>query len=139
MNIDEKAVEVLRATFPKWSVLTEDWFNADRAIEKVKPPFAVYLLPTGGQIVKRNGRTHDFQDVAVAFLTHVPRGANGMDNITCYNAMKQAARTFIAAINADGFFTPVEQWNYTTIYEELADIVTGVLLTVTLHEARGAC
>lgn len=139
MTIDEKAVEILRATFPEWSVLCEDWFNADRAIEKLRPPYAVFLLPTGGRVVARNGRTKDNEDVAVAFLTHVPKGANGQDNIDAYNAMKQAARLFVEAINADGYFEPVEAWEYTTIYEELADITTGVLLSVTLQEARGRC
>jgi len=139
MTIDERAINLLKATFPDWSVATEDWFNADRAIEKLKPPFIVYILPTGGQMTKRNGRIHDHEDVSVAFLTHVPRGANGMDNIICYNRMKDAAQAFINAINADDFFFPVESWNYTTIYEELADITTGVLLTLTLHEMRGDC
>jgi hypothetical protein len=90
-------------------------------------------------VVARNGRTKDNEDVAVAFLTHVPKGANGQDNIDAYNAMKQAARLFVEAINADGYFEPVEAWEYTTIYEELADITTGVLLSVTLQEARGHC
>lgn len=139
MNIDEKAIEVLRTAFPDWSITAEDWYNADRVIEKLKAPFAVYLLPTSGRVVSRNGRTYDNEDVAVAFLTHVPRGANGEDNIRCYNLMKKAARLYIEALNADGFFQPIEDWNYATIYEELADITTGVLLTMTLREAKGVC
>ena len=139
MNIDEKLVEILRNTFPDWSVSEEDWFSADRAIEKMKPPFIIYLLPTSGQMVRVNGRTKDWEEIGVAFLDHVPRDANGHENIETYNRMKDAARQFVSAINADGSFQPVELYNYQTIYEELADITTGILLTATIRELRGEC
>ena len=139
MNIDEKLIEILKATFPKWSVLTEDWFGADEAIHKKRPPYAVYLLPTGGQIVMQNGRTRDTVEIGVAFLTNVPHGAHGEDNIKALSRMKEAARQFVQAINGSGHFDPVLSYDYSTIYEELADITTGVLLTAAVRELKGSC
>jgi hypothetical protein len=140
MTIDEKAVEILRATFPEWSVLCEDWYNADRAIEKLRPPYAVFLLPpTGGNIVTRNGRTKENENISVAFVTHVPRDANGDENLKAYNEMKDAARQYVNAINDDGFFEKVETFEFGPVFNELADIVTGIVAYITLQEARGCC
>lgn len=139
MNIDDRLIEILKTTFPKWSVLTEDWFGADEAIHKKRPPYAVYLLPTGGQIIMQNGRTRDAVEIGVAFLTNVPHDANGEENIKALNEMKLAARQFVQAINASGHFDPVFTYEYNTIYEELADITTGVLLTASVRELRGEC
>jgi hypothetical protein len=70
----------------------------------------------------------------------VDKEADGRDNETVYNAMKTTARAFINALNASGFFKPIEgEVAYNVIYEQLSSIVTGVVLQLQLKELVGRC
>lgn len=138
MNIDERVERVCRQAFPEWTFMLEDWHDADAVIDRSPLPAVVDLLPTGGNVSLRNGKARDTQHTSIAFLDRVARDADGGDSGEVYNRMKAAAMRFVAACNASGLFEPVERYGYTVIYNQLASIVTGVLLDIDL-KAIGEC
>lgn len=136
MTIAEKIKAVVKEAFPEWTLIFGDWYEVDKQVNKQPLPAIVTILPNGGNIVTRNGRKYDTENNLIAFIDKVPKDASGEDNVEVYNRMKQAATWFIAAMNASGQFEPITSWSYTTIYEQLSDIVTGVMVQVQVTEAR---
>lgn len=139
MTTDERIREIVSNTFPDWTFVFDDWFGADKAISKVALPVIIELLPFNGQLTLRNGMMRNAQTCSVAFLDKVTRDGNGTDQSEVYNRMVVAAEDFVRAINASGYFEPIESVNYYVIYEQTSTIVTGVYVDLTLIEIVGRC
>lgn len=138
-SIEEKIAEVAKATFPNYGYIFADWYDADTEVSRATLPAVISILPVSGSIEFRNGRTYDTENVAIAFVDKVKKDANGSDNAEAYNRMKQAAIRFINALNRSGYFEPVDgSQPYQVIYEQLSDIVTGVMMELQLKE-KGRC
>ena len=91
------------------------------------------------QWYNQGGRTYDAVDIAIAFVDKVARDADGEDNAAVYNRMKSVGVEFIKALNASGYFLPIDGTiNYQVLCEQLSDIVTGVMFTIRLQE-QGRC
>jgi hypothetical protein len=104
----------------------------------VKLPAIAHILPIGGNMRLHNGRIYDREFVSVAFVDKVARDASGEDQRAVFERMKDAAKAFIRACNASGQFQWVTAWNYDVIYNQLASIVTGVMLTLEIEDG-GVC
>lgn len=140
MTIEEKIEQIATDKFSGYSFVLENWYDADAAVERLALPAIICLLPVSGNVVYRNGRNYDTVNISLAFINTVPRNANGKDNDTAFNEMKDAGRRFITELNACGYFEPIEgQVNYYTIYEQLSSIVTGVYFELTLTAKQGRC
>ena len=85
-----------------------------------------------------NGRIYDREYVSVAFIDKVTRDASGDDQRAVFERMKDAAMAFIRACNNSGYFQGVYSWSYDVIYNQLASIVTGVMLTLEVED-NGTC
>ena len=90
------------------------------------------------RINERTGRIYDREFVSVAFVDKVARDASGEDQRKVFERMKDTAKEFIRIANASGHFQWVVSWNYDVIYNQLASIVTGVMLTLEI-EGHGQC
>lgn len=139
MSIDEKIREVASRALPSWTYVFDDWYGADKSITKVDLPVVVEILPAGGMLAERNGMIRNAQNCAIAFLDKVRRDGKGKDQSEVYNRMLRAAEAFIHELNASGYFQPVENVQYYTIYEDTATIVTGVFIDIQLVELVGRC
>lgn len=141
MTIEDKVREIASEQFSEFSYVFEDWYTADKVVEKTALPAIIFILPVSGILqYGQHGRIRDAENCAIAFVDKVDKEADGRDNETVYNAMKTAARAFINALNASGFFNPIEgDVAYNVIYEQLSSIVTGVVLQLQLKELVGRC
>lgn len=141
MTIEDKVREIASEQFSEFSYVFEDWYTADKVVEKTALPAIIFILPVSGILqYGQHGRIKDAENCAIAFVDKVDKEADGRDNETVYNAMKTTAREFINALNASGFFNPIEgDVAYNVIYEQLSSIVTGVVLQLQLKELVGRC
>lgn len=140
MTIEEKIKEIAKSEpFAHMSYVFEDWYGADAALSRTTLPAIIAILPVSGTIRVANGRTYDAVDIAIAFVDKVARDADGEDNAAVYNRMKAVGVDFIKALNASGYFLPIDgTLNYQVLCEQLSDIVTGVMFTIRLQE-QGRC
>ena len=106
---------------------------ADRILEKATYPAIVCVLPTGGNITAKNGRVYDTNEIAIAFIDKAPRDAKGAQLMDVHARMLEDAVKFCTAVGKSRYFEPIEQAQYTTIYEQLSTIATGVMLQLSLR------
>lgn len=137
-SVESKLKAIAGEKFPGWSFVLDDWKSADRAIAGVTVPAILCLLPSGGKVVAKNGKAVVSKDCALAFLTRVKRDADGADNVEAYEEMLQAAIRFYGEIYKAGMRVP-DEVEFTTIYEGTANILTGVLMSVSITDNTKVC
>ena len=140
MTIDEaiKRIATEDEQFSQFTYIFDDWWDVDQAVSRAALPAIAHILPIGGSMTMRNGRIYDREYVSVAFVDKVARDASGEDQRVVFERMKDAAKAFVRTANASGYFQSVIAWNYDVIYNQLASIVTGVMLTLEIED-NGTC
>lgn len=140
MTIDEaiKRIATEDEQFSQFTYIFDDWWDVDQAVSRAKLPAIAHILPIGGSMTMRNGRIYDREYVSVAFVDKVTRDASGEDQRVVFERMKDAAKAFVRTANTSGYFQSVIAWNYDVIYNQLASIVTGVMLTLEIED-NGKC
>lgn len=140
MTIDEaiKKIATEDEQFSQFTYIFDDWWDVDQAVSRAKLPAIAHILPIGGSMTMRNGRVYDRENVSVAFVDKVARDASGEDQRVVFERMKDAAKAFVRTANASGYFQSVIAWNYDVIYNQMASIVTGVMLTLEIED-NGSC
>lgn len=140
MTIDEaiKKIATEDVQFSQFTYIFDDWWDVDQAVSRAKLPAIAHILPIGGSMTMRNGRVYDRENVSVAFVDKVARDASGEDQRVVFERMKDAAKAFVRTANTSGYFQSVIAWNYDVIYNQLASIVTGVMLTLEIED-NGSC
>ena len=140
MTIDEaiKKIATEDEQFSQFTYIFDDWWDVDQAVSRAKLPAIAHILPIGGSMTMRNGRVYDRENVSVAFVDKVARDASGEDQRVIFERMKDAAKAFVRTANTSGYFQSVIAWNYDVIYNQLASIVTGVMLTLEIED-NGSC
>ena len=140
MTIDEaiKKIATEDEQFSQFTYIFDDWWDVDQAVSRAKLPAIAHILPIGGSMTMRNGRVYDRENVSVAFVDKVVRDASGEDQRVVFERMKDAAKAFVRTANTSGCFQSVIAWNYDVIYNQLASIVTGVMLTLEIED-NGSC
>lgn len=140
MTIDEAIKEIATEDeqFSQFTYIFDDWWDVDQAVSRAKLPAIAHILPIGGSMTMRNGRVYDREYVSVAFVDKVTRDASGEDQRVVFERMKDAAKAFVRTANTSGYFQSVIAWNYDVIYNQLASIVTGVMLTLEIED-NGSC
>lgn len=140
MTIDEaiKRIATEDEQFSQFTYIFDDWWDVDQAVSRAKLPAIAHILPIGGSMTMRNGRIYDREYVSVAFVDKVTRDASGEDQRVVFERMKDAAKAFVRTANTSGYFQSVIAWNYDVIYNQLASIVTGVMLTLEIED-NGSC
>ena len=140
MTIDEaiKRIATEDEQFSQFTYIFDDWWDVDQAVSRAKLPAIAHVLPIGGSMTMRNGRIYDREYVSVAFVDKVARDASGEDQRVVFERMKDAAKAFVRTANTSGYFQSVIAWNYDVIYNQLASIVTGVMLTLEIED-NGSC
>ena len=138
MTIDQAIKEIAKKHFPQYTYIFDDWWDVDQAVSRAKLPAIAHILPIGGTMTARNGRIYDREFVSVAFIDKVARDASGEDQRKVFERMKENAKDFIRIANQSGQFQSVVAWNYDVIYNQLASIVTGVMLTLEIED-NGSC
>ena len=138
MTIDQAIKDICEKHFPQFSYIFDDWWDVDQAVSRAKLPAIAHILPIGGSMTMRNGRIYDREYVSVAFVDKVTRDASGEDQRVVFERMKDAAKAFVRTANTSGYFQSVIAWNFDVIYNQLASIVTGVMLTLEIED-NGSC
>ena len=140
MTIDEaiKKIATEDEQFSQFTYIFDDWWDVDQAVSRAALPAIAHILPIGGSMTMRNGRIYDREYVSVAFVDKVARDASGEDQRVVFENMKDAAKAFVRTANTSGYFQSVIAWNYDVIYNQLASIVTGVMLTLEIED-NGSC
>lgn len=140
MTIDEaiKKIATEDEQFSQFTYIFDDWWDVDQAVSRAKLPAIAHILPIGGSMTMRNGRVYDRENVSVAFVDKVARDASGEDQRVVFERMKDAAKAFVRTANTSGYFQSVIAWNCDVIYNQLASIVTGVMLTLEIED-NGSC
>ena len=140
MTIDEaiKKIATEDEQFSQFTYIFDDWWDVDQAVSRAALPAIAHILPIGGSMTMRNGRVYDRENVSVAFVDKVARDASGEDQRVVFERMKDAAKAFVRTANTSGYFQSVIAWNYDVIYNQLASIVTGVMLTLEIED-NGTC
>lgn len=140
MSVEKKLKQIADGHFTGWSWVFDDWKSADRVLAKVEMPAIVCLMPVGGEMTFRRGKVWDSEDVALCFIDKVPRDADGEDNEAVYSRMKRDPMRFVGAMNKSGLFEPVEGGvRYDTIIEGTANVLTGVMMSLTIKENEALC
>jgi len=140
MTIDQAIKDICEKHFPQFSYIFDDWWDVDQAVSRAKLPAIAHILPIGGsmRVNERTGRIYDREFVSVAFVDKVPRDASGEDQRKVFERMKETAKEFIRIANNSNHFQSVTAWNYDVVYNQLASIVTGVMLTLEIED-NGSC
>ena len=140
MTIDQAIKDICEKNFPQFSYIFDDWWDIDQAVSRAALPAIAHILPIGGvmRVHPTTGRIYDREFVSVAFVDKVTRDASGEDQRAVFERMKETAKQFIRIANASGNFSAVVSWNYDVIYNQLASIVTGVMLTLEIED-NGSC
>lgn len=139
MTIDQAIKEIATSEdFKQFTYIFDDWWDVDQSVSRVKLPAIAHILPIGGTMTLRNSRIYDREYVSVAFVDKVARDASGEDQRAVFERMKDAAKEFVRRANASGHFQSVTAWSYDVIYNQLASIVTGVMLTLEIED-NGTC
>jgi len=138
MTIDEAIKDICGKHFPQYTYIFDDEFNIDQAISREKLPAIAHVLPIGGTMVMRNGRIYDRENIYIGFVDKVTRDASGDDQRKVFERMKDAAKDFIRITNKSGHFKSVTAWDYGVVYNQMASIVTGVMLSITIED-NGTC
>jgi len=141
MTIDQAIKEIATSEqFKDFTYIFDDWWDVDQAVSRAKLPAIAHILPIGGsmRINERTGRIYDREFVSVAFVDKVARDASGEDQRKVFERMKDTAKEFIRIANNSKHFQWVVSWNYDVIYNQLASIVTGVMLTLEIED-NGSC
>lgn len=141
MTIEDEIRDIADEHFSEFTYVFEDWYTADKVLDKVALPAIIFILPVSGVFqYGEHGRIKDAENCIIAFVDKVDKEADGRDNEITYNAMKAAARRFINAINASGYFDYIQgDVTYNVIYEQMSSIVTGIALNLRLKELVGRC
>lgn len=140
MSVESKVKDICEKEFADMSYVFDDWYSADRAIEKVELPAILNILPVDGRFSFRNGRVKDAPNMLIAFLDEVKMDANGEDNEKVYSSMKERAVKFIDKLNESGYFEKIDgDVPYQVVCERLSCVVSGIVLSLTLKEVKGVC
>lgn len=140
MSVEKKLKMIADEHFTGWSWVFDDWRSVDRKLAKVEKPVIVCPIPVGGEMTFRNGRVWVSMDMSLCFLDIVPRDANGEDNAAVYERLMKEAARFVGSINKSGLFEPIDGGvRFDTIIEGTANIMTGVLMSLTIRETEGLC
>lgn len=132
MNTREKVEAIASEVFAGRTLIFADWYEADRILERASFPAIVCVLPTGGNIMSKNGRVYDTNEVAITFIDKAAKDAKGSELMEVHARMLEDAVKFCTAVGKSRYFEPIEQAQYTTIYEQLSTIATGVMLQLSL-------
>lgn len=132
MSTREKLEAIASEVFAGRTLMFADWYEADRILERASFPAIVCVLPIVGSITTKNGKTYDTNEVGIAFINKAPRDAKGAELMAIHEQMKADAAKFVEALNKAKVFEPLESVPYTTIYEQLSTIATGVMLQLSL-------
>lgn len=138
-TIEGTIKEIAEKRYNAFSYVFENWADADTKLEKLSYPAIVCVMPVGGMMGVRNGKVKDTEYVGLAFLDKAPRGAEGEDNERIYNRMKEVAATFVEELNKTRRFEPITEIPYDIICEQLATVVSGILLQLTIKQQVGGC
>lgn len=139
MTIDQAIKAIAQdERFASFTYIFDDWWDVDQSVSRAELPAIAHILPIGGSMTARNGRIYDREFVSVAFVDKVCRDASGEDQRAVFESMKEAAKDFVRLANESGYFQSVVAWNYDVIYNQLASIVTGVMLTLEIED-NGSC
>lgn len=140
MSIEDKIKEVATKGWPKYGFVQEDWAGVDRAVDKTDLPAIICFLVESGSLDFKNGYVKDSENVILAFIDKVPMDADGDDNKTTYEAMKETMKKFIGALMKTQYFEPITApVEYNSLYEVLASNVSGVWCSITLKERTPHC
>ncbi len=129
-TIDQEIKRIATEYFPDFSYIFDDMYDADQSVSRMHLPAIVHVLPLGGTMTVRNGKVYEVQQTAIAFFDIVRRDASGDDQRVVFERMKLAAKQFIMACKESEVFAPITSWSYQVLYNQLASIVTGVVLTI---------
>ena len=139
MTIDQAIKAIAQdVRFAEFTYIFDDWWDVDQSVSRAKLPAIAHILPIGGSMTARNGRIYDREFVSIGFVDKVRRDASGEDQRAVFERMKEAAKDFVRIANESGYFQSVVAWNYDVIYNQLASIVTGVMLTLEIED-NGSC
>lgn len=140
MSVEKKLKMLADGHFTGWSWVFDDWKSVDRALAKMDVPAILCIMPTTGTMTFRRGRVWDSPNCLLAFVDKVTRDANGEDNEAVYTRMKREAMRFVGAMNKSGMFEPIDgDVAYDTFVEGTANILTGVMLSLTIKEVESVC
>lgn len=117
-----------------------NWAQANVALDGIKRPTIVYVLPPSGNLYLEWHQTTDRPTTQIAFLCNTEFDFDTLENDALMVAMKTLAARFIRAINESGYFEPIDyktEIPYQCVYDYLDQNVTGVLITLELKEKEG--
>jgi len=135
----EQKVEAIAGNMQGFTYVYEDWTKADMRIERMPLPALINLLPVSGEISIHNDRVKDSPNCSFAFVDKVRKDANGSDNDSVFECMKDAAIEFIARLNMSGEFEYIESFTYHVLLEKTSVVCTGIVIYITLKEVIGVC
>lgn len=115
-----------------------NWAQANVAIDKIKKPTIVYVLPASGSLDVKWNEVKDKPETFIAFVSSTEFDFDGEENDNIIEAMKRLAIRFIVALNNSGYFEQIENdVPYSVLYDHLDENVTGVVINPILEEIEG--
>lgn len=117
-----------------------NWTQANVALDNIKKPTIVYVLPPSGtfSISGTQGRLYDKPETTIAILAPTDFDFEGGENDNILEGMKRIAVQLIRAINASDDFENISgDIKYQVVYDHLDINLTGIMLTLELSETEG--
>lgn len=134
MSIAEKIQAVVNDVLPEWTFVLDDWRGVDKLLTRKTLPAVFCIMPNAGRIEYRNDKLRHTQDVALAIAWKVVKDADGDDNDSAIEESVHVAGRLLQGFARSGYFAPFGVVNYTTFYEQLSSVVTGIVLQLTFEE-----
>lgn len=138
MTLEQKLKYIAETYFSDCSYIFENLYRADERMETESFPAIVATVPTGGEVVVRNGRIYDRENLLLGFFDLVQHDANGEDSAEAYNRMKTLGFRFIQRMNESGLFRYITNMTYNIWNDRYSNIATGVFFNIQLEDL-GRC
>ena len=116
MTIEDKIRKIAEDNFSQYDYIFDNIYRIDERMNDSTMPVIISTLPQGGEVVIRNGRIHDTENILLGFFDLVPHDADGDDNAEVFNRMKTLGFSFVAKMNDSGLFGKVTSYTYETTW-----------------------
>lgn len=115
-----------------------NWAQANVALDKVKIPTIIYILPPSGSFHFTWREVLDRPNAQIAFVSPTDFDFDGAENDGIIEAMKRLCIRFVRTLNDSGLFSALEDnLPYQVLYDHLDQNVTGIVISPTLEEEEG--
>lgn len=98
----------------------------------------INIQPTDGSMTFYPG-ARDMQHILIGYATKIPLDYDAEEVQELVEGLKEECASLVGRINADGYWIPVEDTDYSVMFDAMDANLAIVLMDFRLDEAEGRC